>query len=72
MAVSLTTKDTLIPGRPQLLFAGNYSSDLLRNYDVSPDGKRFLMIQEDEETARPRFHVVLNWFQELKELVPTN
>ena len=29
------------------------------------------MIQEDEATARPRFHVVLNWFEELKRLVPT-
>ena len=72
MAVSLTTAETLIPGTPQPLFVGNYASDLLYDYDVSSDGQRFLMIQENEETTRPRFHVVLNWFEELERLVPTD
>jgi len=40
--------------------------------DVSQDGQRFLMIQpiEPEELAT-QIHVVLNWFEELKRLVPT-
>jgi hypothetical protein len=29
------------------------------------------MIQEDEESAKTRINVVLNWFEELKRLVPT-
>ena len=53
----------------QLRTAQAPASDLLHNYDVSPDGQRFLMIQRDEKTARPRFHVVLNWFDDLKRLV---
>jgi hypothetical protein len=46
-----------------------------RRYDVSPDGKRFLLIKpvgEPRQGAAPRsLVVVLNWFQELKRLVPT-
>ncbi len=42
-------------------------------YDISPDGKRFLMMKE-EETARDQsqINVILNWTEELKRLVPTN
>ena len=61
MAVSLTTTGTVAAGRPRRLFSGNYASDLLHNYDVSSDGQHFLMIRENEEDARPRFHVILNW-----------
>jgi len=38
---------------------------------LSPDG-RFLMIEEVDELPEPaEVHVVLNWFEELKRLVPT-
>ena len=41
-------------------------------YDVSPDGQRFLMIKQSEEAAAPtQINVVLNWFEELKQKVPT-
>jgi Tol biopolymer transport system component/predicted Ser/Thr protein kinase len=70
MAVSVGTGDTFTAGKPALLFSGRYAFDLLHDYDVSPDGQRFLMIQEDEEASRPRFHVVLNWFSELERLAP--
>ncbi len=39
-------------------------------YDISPDGQRFLMIKAVEGVAQ--LNVVLNWFEELKRLVPTN
>ncbi|MHC4534031.1 MAG: TPR end-of-group domain-containing protein, partial [Planctomycetota bacterium] len=43
-----------------------------RNYDVSKDGKRFLMIKQVDERPTPvtRLKVVENWFEELKRLVP--
>ena len=41
----------------------------LANFDVTPDGRRFVMMQEDPE-MRAQFNVVLNWFDELKRLVP--
>jgi serine/threonine-protein kinase len=46
-----------------------------RSYDVSPDGRRFLMIKEGgpSGTASPASLVVVqHWFEELKRLVPTN
>ena len=45
-----------------------------RTYDVSPDGKRFLMIKPggraEQTAAPPSLIVVQNWFEELKRLVP--
>jgi hypothetical protein len=46
----------------------------VRNYDVSPDGRRFLMLGGQglppvEEVTE--LQIVLNWFEELKRLVPT-
>ena len=40
-------------------------------YDVSLDGERFLMVQRNADAA-PGYTVVLNWFEELKRLVPVN
>ncbi len=40
-------------------------------YDVAPDGQRFVMIKESEEQQVGQINVVLNWFEELKRLVPT-
>jgi len=57
--------------RPEVLFEGNYYHDYNPSYDVGPDG-RFLMIQRgDQEPGQAQIHVVLNWFEELKRLVPT-
>ena len=41
-------------------------------YDVSPDGQRFLINTLIEEDAAASITLVLNWFEELKRLVPTN
>jgi hypothetical protein len=40
------------------------------NYDMSPDGERFLMVKDSEQEAK-QVNVVLNWFSELERLVPT-
>ncbi len=57
--------------RPEVLFAGNYYHDYKPSYDVGSDG-RFLMIQRGEqEPGQAQINVVLNWFEELKRLVPT-
>ena len=39
------------------------------SYDVGPDG-RFVLIEGPPETPVTRFNVVLNWFDDLKRLVP--
>ena len=42
------------------------------NYDVTSDGQRFVMIQVGEQdSAATQINVVLNWFEELKQRVPT-
>jgi hypothetical protein len=43
-----------------------------RNYDVSADGKRFLMVKQARATqaAAPQIIVVQNWFEELNARVP--
>ncbi len=73
MVVDITTEASLSVGNPRLLFEGRYWSTAwhLTNYDVSPDGQRFLMVKEDR-SAVTQINVVLNWFEELKRLVPTD
>ena len=66
----------LTAGKPTLLFEGPYLSGLGptgnpgTNYDVTPDG-RFVMIRAEEGAGATQIHVVLNWFEELERLVPT-
>ena len=46
-----------------------------RNYDVSKDGQRFLMVKllpAPAVTRTPEIIMVQNWFEELKRLVPVN
>ncbi len=55
-------------GEPRPLFDGPYMDmDGAANYDVTLDGRRFLMVKVSEEELRPtRLEVVLNWFEELR------
>jgi serine/threonine-protein kinase len=57
-------------GRPEALFrTEEYRSSInSRNYDVHPDGNRFLFIRPERRSDQ--LHVVLNWFDELKRLAP--
>ena len=74
MAVSFIAEPELRVGKPRLLFEGKYKGGWPwgRNYDIAPDGKRFIMITEEEEKQMPsQINVVLNWSEELKRLVPT-
>ena len=76
MRVPLTMGSTLEAGTPTKLIDGPQSYGLPgRMYDVSPDGRRFLMMKEitgvDEVPPSARLILVQNWFQELKRLVPT-
>ncbi len=71
MVVTVETNPQLKIGKPRLLFEGPYFASrggFQISYDVSPDG-RFLMIRSDP--APTHINVVLNWFEELKRLVPT-
>ena len=47
-----------------------------RNYDITPDGKRFVRVVDADAAKRtgpppnPTLSVVLNWFTELQQRVP--
>ena len=74
MAVEIATQPGFTAGKPRVLFEGQYapSPATMPNYDVSPDGQRFLMLKPTEAEAGPKqINVVLNWFEELKRRVPT-
>ena len=71
----LETEPDLRTGNAQLILDQPYATyQDRRNYDISPDGQRFLMIKEDASTdsgaPAAQLVVVNNWFQELQELVP--
>jgi hypothetical protein len=73
MAVSVETGPTLKLGTAISLFSDKYVSQ----FDIHPDGKRFLMLRpgevaDAESTANiaPKITIVANWFEELKQRVP--
>ena len=57
---------------PTKLFQGRYynAGTSGRNYDVSPDGKRFLMIKPSGTDMRSAVIVVQHWDEEVKRLLP--
>jgi Tol biopolymer transport system component len=76
MAVEIATKPSFSAGTPKRLFEGGYQllpGISTPNYDVSPDGQRFLMLRPvgSAEAAPTQINVVLNWFEELRQKVPT-
>ena len=71
MAVRIETQPELRPQSPELLFDGDYFHRNRPSYDVATDG-RFLMIQPMITEEDAQIHVILNWFEELKRLVPTD
>ena len=77
MSVDVDTESSFRPGNPEILFSGDYrpySPNSGRSFDLSPDGRRFLLLTDDQngtiagETGR--IVLVQNWFEELKERVP--
>jgi serine/threonine protein kinase/Tol biopolymer transport system component len=84
MAVSVETEPGFsIMGTPRVLFRGTYVRGSVMEgtpWDISPDGKRFLMLKPAATGApepaaaapRPKINIVINWFEDLKRLVPTS
>jgi dipeptidyl aminopeptidase/acylaminoacyl peptidase len=82
MAVDIETDPIFRAGLPKELFRGAYYFSYGHNWDIHPDGKRFLMIKPPEATADEssseesaaeepsKIIIVLSWFEELKERVP--
>jgi len=73
MAVDVQTAPTVAFGQPVVVAPEIMQTTALqnRNYDITSDGKR-LLVQVPDRTnpASQQIVVVLNWFEELKRLVP--
>ena len=76
MVVPIQMEPTFKAGAPQLLFEGAYSDAYYgstSNYDITDDGQRFLMVKSSAlRGTGDTLRVVLNWFEELTRLVPTD
>ena len=74
VAAKIFTEPTLEPGAPRWLFDGTYlrwGSAIVRTYDLSPDDKTFVMLQDLEEAAQTeRFQMIENWFEVLRQVAP--
>jgi Tol biopolymer transport system component len=70
MAASVVTQPTFSSGRPRVLFEGSLLlGGAVNGYDLTPDGREFLMLRDDSpHRGLTEYKVVLNWFQELKKL----
>jgi hypothetical protein len=70
MMVELGTTPVLTASRARHLFASN-DLGFRPDFDVSPDGNRFLMVHRDPGSWPTRIDVVLNWFDEFSRSAPT-
>jgi serine/threonine-protein kinase len=73
--VDVQTDGGFAASKPRLLFEkpGYLLGLLIRGYDLSIDGQRFLMVKSEQRKPTPVTEMILvqNWFEELKRLVPT-
>ena len=73
MVVTVDLGDTFRAGTPRPLFADTFERDNsaggiggVPNYDIDPDGQRFVMVRVDP-AGQDHVVVVLNWFGEVGE-----
>jgi serine/threonine-protein kinase len=80
MAVPIRGGVALEVGRPRVLFelahpdgSERFGSGSVygRNYDLAPDGERFLMLETEPKPPITQVNLVLNWAEELRQRVPT-
>ena len=64
MAVPMSSSTGLRLGVGQMLF-----ETPARVFDVSPDGKRFILVLPNPDLIPPGIHVVLDWVRELNEKI---
>ena len=73
--VDVQTGPALSPGKPRKLFekSGYGRAGPMRDWDLSLDGQRFLMVKLDQRKSTPvsEMTLVQNWFEELKRLLPS-
>jgi len=72
MAVPVRTSPGFLPGAPERLFTGDFEVGHRDhpNYDVSPDGQRFLMIARQSDAPKVPVQIEMDLHSELRRLLP--
>jgi serine/threonine protein kinase len=75
MSVVVYTAAGVSFGEPEALGIDGVYGIGPRTYDISPDGRSFALVllkeTNDDPSRSDRLQITLNWFEELKRLVPT-
>jgi len=75
MVVPIDTRSPVTVGTPHVVFERQYYRTLpgTRTHSIAADGSRLLMIKTNDTTTRAdQLHVVLNWYDELRRLLPAS
>jgi eukaryotic-like serine/threonine-protein kinase len=68
-AVDIANSPTFRLGKSHVLYHGQIWNDAAGpNYALSPDGKRFVVVERGKDSAENNLNVVLNWTEELLRL----
>jgi Tol biopolymer transport system component len=73
VGVSITTRPSFAFGNPFTApgkVPNNNPFGEPRNFDIAPDGRRWVTVVDPTASGAPQMQVVLNWFEELKQRVP--
>jgi len=62
-ARSSLASDLMVPTGRTKTITGFYG----RNYDVTADGQRFVVVEPVGDAPAPKIRVVLNWFEEFRD-----
>ncbi len=70
MAVRISLEPEPTWEQPRLVFQTDFIDTMGRSYDISSDGQKLFVVKRTEPETRTKVHVITNWFEELKRLVP--
>jgi serine/threonine protein kinase/Tol biopolymer transport system component len=65
MVVDVQFTSEFRAGRPRQLLEWPQDAGAFRNFDISPDGRSFVMVRTDEGGTQNQLRVVLDWLQDL-------
>jgi serine/threonine protein kinase/Tol biopolymer transport system component len=64
--VAVTLDPVFSAGKARLVYSGQFRMGGRTNYDITPEGDRFLIVTDREGAPIKQLHVVLNWLTEIK------
>jgi serine/threonine-protein kinase len=72
MAVDVVLSPAISFGKPHVLFEGSYmfGATESQEFDVSRDGRRFLMLKPTRPLEARPLNVIVNWFDDVRRRVP--